>query len=135
MEQPIPIKKPVSNKQPRLLSSTRKILKKQTNKLTKSTLRTHKYALRAISSSGYMTTILVMTPTRLFTSLDICFFQLLFFGVVALSVNRFLAIHLHLRYQELMTLKRVVAVVISIWVMSVFDSLSMSFHAIFTHLL
>ena len=43
-----------------------------------------------------------------------------FFGVVALSVDRFLAIHLHLRYQELVTHKRVVAVVISIWVMSVF---------------
>ncbi|KAL9981993.1 hypothetical protein ACROYT_G010769 [Oculina patagonica] len=39
-----------------------------------------------------------------------------FFGVVAISVDRFLAIHLHLRYQELVTHKRVVAVVISIWV-------------------
>ena len=45
-----------------------------------------------------------------------------FFGVVALSVDRFLAIHLHLRYQELVTNKRVVAVVISIWVFSVFLS-------------
>ncbi|XP_078348695.1 adenosine receptor A2a-like [Oculina patagonica] len=46
-----------------------------------------------------------------------------FFGVVAVSVDRFLAIHLHLRYQELVTHKRVVAVVISIWVLSVFLSL------------
>ena len=46
-----------------------------------------------------------------------------FFGVVALSVDRFLAIHLHLRYQELVTRQRVVAVVISIWVMSAFLSL------------
>ena len=46
-----------------------------------------------------------------------------FFGVVALSVDRFLAIHLHLRYQELMTHKRVVAVVIVIWVLSAFLSL------------
>ena len=38
-----------------------------------------------------------------------------FFSVVAISVDRFLAIHLHLRYQELVTHKRVVAVVISIW--------------------
>ena len=45
-----------------------------------------------------------------------------FFGVVAVSVDRFLAIHLHLRYQELVTHKRVVAVVISIWVLSVFIS-------------
>ncbi|KAL9956573.1 hypothetical protein ACROYT_G038066 [Oculina patagonica] len=40
-----------------------------------------------------------------------------FFGVVAVSVDRFLAIHLHLRYQELLTHKRVVAVVILIWVL------------------
>ena len=43
-----------------------------------------------------------------------------FLGVVAVSVDRFLAIHLHLRYQELVTHKRVVAVVISIWVISAF---------------
>ena len=41
-----------------------------------------------------------------------------FFGVVALTVDRFLAIHLHLRYQELVTHKRVVAVVSSVWVLS-----------------
>ena len=41
-----------------------------------------------------------------------------FVGVVALTVDRFLAIHLHLRYQELVTHKRVVAAVISIWVFS-----------------
>ena len=46
-----------------------------------------------------------------------------FFGVVALSVDRFLAIHLHLRYQELVTHKRVVAVVIVIWVLSILLSL------------
>ena len=39
-----------------------------------------------------------------------------FFGVVALSADRFLAIYLHLRYQELVTHKRVAAVVISVWV-------------------
>ena len=43
-----------------------------------------------------------------------------FLGVVAVSVDRFLAIHLHLRYQELVTHKRVVAVVISIWLLSAF---------------
>ena len=42
-----------------------------------------------------------------------------FFLVVAISVDRFLAIHLHLRYQELVTHKRVVVVVISIWILSV----------------
>ena len=42
-----------------------------------------------------------------------------FFGVAALSADRFLAIHLHLRYQELVTHKRVVAVVTAIWLFSV----------------
>ena len=41
-----------------------------------------------------------------------------FFGVVALAADRFLAIHLHLRYQELVTHRRVVAVVIFIWILS-----------------
>ena len=53
------------------------------------------------------------------------FFTASFLGVVAVSVDRFLAIHLHLRYQELVTHKRVVAVVISIWVLSLVVSLSM----------
>ena len=42
-----------------------------------------------------------------------------FFTVVAISVDRFLAIQLHLRYQELVTQKRVVTVVILIWVLCV----------------
>ena len=46
-----------------------------------------------------------------------------FMGVMALSGDRFLAVHLHLRYQELVTHKRVVAVVISVWVFSLFLSL------------
>ena len=46
-----------------------------------------------------------------------------FLGLMALSADRFLAIHLHLRYQELVTYRRVVAVVISIWVFSAFLSL------------
>ena len=46
-----------------------------------------------------------------------------FLGVVAVSVDRFLAVHLHLRYQELVTHKRVVIVVASQWVSSVFFSL------------
>ena len=43
-----------------------------------------------------------------------------FFLVVAVSIDRLLAIHLHLRYQELVTHRRVVAVVISIWTLSAF---------------
>ncbi|XP_078348532.1 adenosine receptor A3-like [Oculina patagonica] len=72
--------------------------------------------------------VLMVNPTdqSIVTSYDI--FTLIFvhaslFTVVAISVDRFLAIHLHLRYQELVTHKRVVAVVISIWVLSIFSSL------------
>ena len=46
-----------------------------------------------------------------------------FLGVVAVSVDRFLAIQFHLRYQELVTYKRVVAVVISVWLTSLSFSL------------
>ena len=45
------------------------------------------------------------------------------FGVTALGAERFLAIYLHLRYQELVTYKRVTAVVVSIWVTSALISL------------
>ena len=44
-----------------------------------------------------------------------------FLGVVAVGVDRFLAVHLHLRYQELVTHRRVV--VIGKWVCSAFVSL------------
>ena len=44
-------------------------------------------------------------------------------GICAVSVDRFLAIHLHLRYQEIVTHRRVEAVVISIWVLSAVLSL------------
>ena len=42
-----------------------------------------------------------------------------FFGIAALSVDRFLAIHLHLRYQDLVTHRRVFAVVVFMWIFSV----------------
>ena len=51
------------------------------------------------------------------------FFSASFFSVMALCADRFLAIHLHLRYQELVTDKRVAAVVVSIWVISALISL------------
>ena len=41
-----------------------------------------------------------------------------FFCVVALAADRCLAVHLHLRYQELVTHKHVVAVVTLIWILS-----------------
>ena len=39
-------------------------------------------------------------------------------NIVTISVDRFLAVHLHLRYQELVTHKRVIAAVILIWLFS-----------------
>ena len=45
------------------------------------------------------------------------------FSVKALCADRFLAIYLHLKYQELVTYKRVAAVVVSIWVISALISL------------
>ena len=51
-------------------------------------------------------------------TLATCFCCASFIGVTALTADRFLAIHLHLRYQELVTHRRVVAVVISIWLLS-----------------
>ena len=53
----------------------------------------------------------------------LCLFSVASFsGVVAVSVDRFLAIHLHLRYQEHVTYKRVVTLVLSIWLLSLFIS-------------
>ena len=46
------------------------------------------------------------------------------FNVVTISVDRFLAVHLHLRYQELVTHKCVIAAVISIWLLSAIISSS-----------
>ena len=65
-----------------------------------------------IGCSTYKTFQIIM---YLFSTASFC-------GVVAISVDRFLAIHLHLRYQELVTHKRVVAVVIPIWLLSAFSS-------------
>ncbi len=51
---------------------------------------------------------------KAFTTIEGIFSTASFCGVVAISVDRFLAIHLHLRYQEIVTHKRIVAVVISV---------------------
>ena len=50
--------------------------------------------------------------------IGILFSSASFSSVMALSADRFLAIHLRLRYQELVTHKRVVCVVVSLWVFS-----------------
>ena len=48
-----------------------------------------------------------------------------FLSVTLVSADRFLAIHLHLRYQELITHKRVLSATIAIWILSAFISLIM----------
>ena len=53
----------------------------------------------------------------------ISIFHSFFFGSHGSNGDRFFAVHLHLRYQELATHKRVVAVVILVWVFSTFPSL------------
>ena len=70
----------------------------------------------AKSNTTYNNTIMAFLITANFLS------YASFFGVLALTVDRFLAIHLHLRYQEFVTHKRAVAVVISIMVSSSFLS-------------
>lgn len=63
-----------------------------------------------------------------FIFIGILFSAASFFGVMALSVDRFLAIHFHLRYEELVTHKRVVSTVISLWVFSaILSSFTVSF--------
>ncbi|XP_078347994.1 melanocortin receptor 3-like [Oculina patagonica] len=112
---------------------------KKTSSLSKS-LKTLLLSL-AVSDVGvglltqpFYTSLLVMwlqqndpgcSTYKVFSVIANCLSAASFFGVVAVSVDRFLAIHLHLRYQELVTHKRVVAVVISIWVFSAFLSLLM----------
>ena len=55
--------------------------------------------------------------------LGICFTAASFLNITALGADRFLAIHLHLRYQELVTHRRIVTAVITIWVFSATVSL------------
>ena len=60
--------------------------------------------------------IAYLIPLNLFTFSSL-------FSITALCADRFLAIHLHLRYQELVTYKRVAAVIFSIWAFSALISL------------
>ena len=60
--------------------------------------------------------IACLIPTNFFTYASL-------FSITALCADRFLATHLHLRYQELVTYKRLATVVVSIWVISAFISL------------
>ena len=52
------------------------------------------------------------------------FYYTSFFSVTAISLDRFLAVRLHLRYRELVTHKCVIAAVISIWVFGALLSLT-----------
>ena len=61
---------------------------------------------------------------KVFFFIGLLFTVASFFGVVAVGIDRFLAIHLHLRYLELVTHKRVLAVTISTWVLGALISLA-----------
>ena len=52
-------------------------------------------------------------------------------NVVAICVDRFLVVHLHLRYHERVTHKRVIAAVISIWLFSAIISFSVFWDSLF----
>ena len=62
-----------------------------------------------------------LARVNIFSATFFCTATLL--GICAVSVDRFLTIHLQLRYQEIVTHRRVEAVVISIWVLSAVLSL------------
>ena len=62
------------------------------------------------------------STNKVFEIIVVLFSTASFWGVVTISIDRFLALHFHLRYQELVTQKRAVAVVISIWLLSTFLS-------------
>ena len=64
-----------------------------------------------------------LIPTKLLIFGTNLFIFATLFSVTALCADRFLAIRLNLRYQELVTHQRVVAAVISIWVISTLISL------------
>ena len=65
-----------------------------------------------------------LIPTKLLIFATNLFIFATLFSVTALCADRFLAIRLNLRYQELVTYKRVAAAVISIWVISALISLT-----------
>ena len=62
-----------------------------------------------------------MATLSLVTGIAFVFASIL--GVLALTVDRFLAVYLHLRYQEIVTPKRVVSILILSWVISTIVSL------------
>ena len=71
---------------------------------------------------GVLTTIAFFTQ-KAFHFMGIILGFASFFAVTALTADRFLTLQLHLRYQELVTYKRVVSVVMSIWAISAFFSI------------
>ena len=64
-----------------------------------------------------------LIPTKLLIFATNLFIFATLFSVTALCADRFLAIRVNLRYQELVTYKRVAAAVISIWVISALISM------------
>ena len=68
--------------------------------------------------------LLSYSTLKAFDFFQCLFFYASFFGAVAIITDRFLSIQLHLRYHELVTQKRVVAVATLIWIFSAILSAS-----------
>ena len=68
-----------------------------------------------------------LIPTNLLIFATNLFILATLFSVTALCADRFLAIRLHLRYRKLVTYKRLAIVVVSVWVISAFISLTRLF--------
>ena len=62
--------------------------------------------------------ILRETDTKILWVIHFALANASFLGIIALSLDRFLAVHLHLRYQELVTYKRFLGLVVLAWVFS-----------------
>ncbi|CAH3155325.1 unnamed protein product, partial [Porites evermanni] len=73
----------------------------------------------------YITSALNNTLNTSFSIAVNLFSTASFLSIIALTLDRFLAIHLHLRYQELVTHKRVIVAVILTWVYSAFVCVSL----------
>ena len=74
--------------------------------------------LKTASTGEYNFVSFCPTVYSVFTSLSSFLFLASFLNVTAIAVDRLLAISLHLRYQELVTSKRVIVALVSIWITS-----------------
>lgn len=75
--------------------------------------------LKEETSGGHAFNILCPTIITLFLFLLLTLASASFFTITVIALDRFLAISLHLRYEQLVTSKRVIFVLICVWLASV----------------